>query len=114
MKNNYTNLDIVAHIPLLRILDNTDLLSKEELKYVSNEWTHIDFVVYNKMDKKIVLGIEVDGYAFHKKSTVQSQRDEVKNEVLKKYGIPLIRLSTIGSGEKEIIKNKIYEILIVK
>lgn len=114
LKNNYTNLDIVAHIPLLRILDNTDLLSKEELKYVSNEWTHIDFVVYNKMDKKIVLGIEVDGYAFHKKSTVQSQRDEVKNEVLKKYGIPLIRLSTIGSGEKEIIKNKIYEILIVK
>ena len=110
LKNNYNNLGIITHIPLFRILENKNLLNKDELKYASHEWTHIDFVIYNKMDKKPSLAIEVDGYTFHKKSTAQSQRDELKNEILKKYNIPLIRLSTIGSDEKNIIKNKLDEL----
>ena len=110
LKNNYNNLGIITHIPLFRILENKNLLNKNELKYASHEWTHIDFVIYNKMDKKPSLAIEVDGYAFHKKSTAQSQRDELKNEILKKYNIPLIRLSTIGSDEKNIIKSKLDEL----
>lgn len=110
LKNNYNNLGIITHIPLFRILENKNLLNKDELKYASHEWTHIDFVIYNKMDKKPSLAVEVDGYTFHKKSTAQSQRDELKNEILKKYNIPLIRLSTIGSDEKNIIKNKLDEL----
>ena len=110
LKNNYNNLGIITHIPLFRILENKNLLNKDELKYASHEWTHIDFVIYNKMDKKPSLAIEVDGYAFHKKSTAQSQRDGLKNEILKKYNIPLIRLSTIGSDEKNIIKSKLDEL----
>lgn len=110
LKNNYNNLGIITHIPLFRILENKNLLNKDELKYASHEWTHIDFIIYNKMDKKPSLAIEVDGYAFHKKSTAQSQRDELKNEILKKYNIPLIRLSTIGSDEKNIIKSKLDEL----
>lgn len=110
LKNNYNNLGIITHIPLFRILENKNLLNKDELKYASREWTHIDFVIYNKMDKKPSLAIEVDGYTFHKKSTAQSQRDELKNEILKKYNIPLIRLSTIGSDEKNIIKSKLDEL----
>ena len=110
LKNNYNNLGIITHIPLFRILENKNLSNKDELKYASHEWTHIDFVIYNKMDKKPSLAIEVDGYAFHKKSTAQSQRDELKNEILKKYNIPLIRLSTIGSDEKNIIKSKLDEL----
>ena len=110
LKNNYNNLGIITHIPLFRILENKNLLNEDELKYASHEWTHIDFVIYNKMDKKPSLAIEVDGYTFHKKSTAQSQRDELKNEILKKYNIPLIRLSTIGSDEKNIIKSKLDEL----
>ena len=110
LKNNYNNLGIITHIPLFRILENKNLLNKDELKYASHEWTHIDFVIYNKMDKKPSLAIEVDGYTFHKKFTAQSQRDELKNEILKKYNIPLIRLSTIGSDEKNIIKSKLDEL----
>lgn len=110
LKNNYNNLGIITHIPLFRILENKNLLNKDELKYASHEWTHIDFVIYNKMDKKPSIAIEVDGYAFHKKFTAQSQRDELKNEILKKYNIPLIRLSTIGSDEKNIIKSKLDEL----
>ena len=110
---DYSGLDMATHVTLLRILDNTNLLNKDELKYVRNEWTHIDFIIYNKMDKKPILAIEVDGYAFHKKSTAQSKRDELKNKILEKYEIPLIRLRTIGSDEKNIIKNKLEEILYI-
>lgn len=109
--NHYNNLDVVVHVPLMNILKDTKLLNQEEIKYATNIWTHIDFVIYNKMDKKLVIAIEVDGYYFHKEGTKQQERDDMKNKILEKYDIPLIRLSTIGSGEKEILENKIKEIL---
>lgn len=110
-KNEYNSLDVATHIPLRDILADMDLLNEEELKYAENYKTHIDLGLYNKMDKKIILGIEVDGYRFHKEETEQKKRDWLKDKILKKYGIPLIRLNTTGSGEEEIITNKIREIL---
>lgn len=109
-ENNFDNLDIVVHVPLMDILANDDLLNEEEKLYSNNEWTHIDFVIFNKMDKKIFLAIEVDGYYYHKDGTKQQKRDKLKDRILKKYEIPLIRFSTVGSGEKEKIEEKIREI----
>ncbi len=114
LKNYYNNLDISTHIPLSRILNNTNLLNKDELNYINNELTHIDFIIYNKMDKKPILAIEVDGYTYHKKSKAQNKRDKLKNEILEKYEISLLRLSTVGSDEKNIIKHKLDEIIKVK
>lgn len=114
LKNYYNNLDISTHIPLSRILNNTNLLNKDELNYINNELTHIDFIIYNKMDKKPILAIEVDGYTYHKKSKAQNKRDKLKNEILEKYEISLLRLSTVGSDEKNIIKDKLDEIIKVK
>lgn len=54
--------------------------------------------------------IEVDGYYFHREGTKQQERDNIKDKILYKYDIPLIRLNTTGSGEKEILENKIKEI----
>lgn len=87
------------------------LLDEEEIKFATSTWTHIDFVIYNKMDKKLVIAIEVDGYYFHREGTKQQKRDNIKDKILYKYDIPLIRLNTTGSGEKEILENKIKEIL---
>lgn len=42
-ENNFDNLDIVVHIPLMDILANDDLLNEEEKSYANNVWTHIDF-----------------------------------------------------------------------
>ena len=56
------------------------------------------------MDKKMVMAIEVDGYYYHKKGTKQSERDKLKNNILSKYKIPLVRLKTIGSGEEKILE----------
>ena len=109
-RNEWNNIDIVSHIPLNNLLKDLNSLNEEEKKYVSNDWTHIDFVIYNMMDKKMVIAIEVDGYYFHKKGTRQNERDKLKDQILQKYDIPLIRLKTTGSGEEKILENSIREI----
>ena len=43
----------------------------------------------------------VDGFAFHENKPEQQRRDELKNSILAKYDIPLLRLATNGSGERE-------------
>lgn len=53
------------------------------------------------------MAVEVDGYGFHKKGTAQASRDLLKDHILEIYGIPLLRLATNGSGERE----KITEML---
>ena len=45
--------------------------------------------------------IEVDGFAFHENRPEQLKRDALKDSILKKYEIPLLRLATNGSGEQE-------------
>ena len=67
--------------------------------------THVDFLLFNQMDKQPVLAIEVDGTVFHEARSKQAVRDAKKNSILEKCGVPLLRLRTDGSGEKEKIKN---------
>ena len=109
-ENNFDNLDFVVHIPLMDILSHDNLLNEDEKRYANNSWTHIDFVVFNKMNKEMFLAIEVDGYYYHKEGTKQQERDKLKDRILEKYGVPLIRLSTAGSDEKKILEEKIREI----
>ena len=109
-EGEFNNLDIATRVPLMDILADIDLLNEEEKQYANNEWTHIDFVIFNKMDKKLVIAIEVDGYYYHKERSKQRERDELKNAILAKYDIPLIRFNTTGSGEKEILESKIREV----
>ena len=51
------------------------------------------------MNKLPILAIEIDGFAYHKEDSKQIKRDELKNAILQKCGIPLLRLSTIQSDE---------------
>ena len=53
------------------------------------------------MDNTPILGIEVDGVLHHRFDEVQVARDRRKNGILVKIGLPLLRLSTDGSSEKE-------------
>ncbi len=109
-KNTWYNLDVISHVPLNELLKDIEKLPPEELKYASNDLTHIDFVIYNKMDKRMFMAVEVDGYRFHQKGTKQNERDKMKESILQKYNIPLVRLSTIGSGEEKILEEKINEV----
>ncbi len=65
------------------------------------------YVILNRISKKIVLAIEVDGYEYHKNGTVQAERDRLKDHILELYKISFIRFKTNGSGEKEMITEKL-------
>jgi very-short-patch-repair endonuclease len=91
------------------LIKDTEKLTEEERKYAMNILTHTDFVIFNKMDKMPVLVVEVDGHAFHAKNPKQLKRDEMKDNILRKYGIPIIRLKTTGSEEDEVLRKKLLE-----
>ena len=74
-----------------------------------NPGTHLDFLVFNQLSKQPVLAIEVDGYSYHKDGTKQAERDKKKNHILESCGLPLLRLNTNGSHEKERIIAKLKE-----
>jgi hypothetical protein len=50
-------------------------------------------------------------HSTNKSGTSQSERDIKKDRILELYGIPLVRLSTIGSNEKKVIGDKLSEVL---
>ena len=102
--NKYSSLDIICHFPLNMLIKNPELLNEQECRYAMNPATHLDFLVYNRIGKKPVLVIEVDGYEYHKADTVQASRDLLKNRIMELYEIPLLRFKTNGSGEKEKIQ----------
>ena len=54
-----------------------------------------------EMATQPVLAIKVGGVAFHKAGNKQAEQDIKKNSILKKCAIPLLRLRTDSSGEKE-------------
>lgn len=107
----YGNLGVVVHQPLYMLLHDKTLMTDDERRYALNHLTHLDFLIYNRITKQPVLAIEVDGYAFHKQGTKQSERDVIKDAILEKYDIPLIRFSTTGSQEKERLHAKLNEIV---
>ena len=105
--NKYSSLEVVCHFQLNMLIKNPELLNEQERQYAMNPATHLDFLIYNRIGKKPVLAIEVDGYEYHKEDTVQASRDFLKNHILELYEIPLLRFKTNGSGERE----KIIEML---
>lgn len=110
-KDCFTKLDVLIHQPLNMLIHNPKKLSDDECKYAMNCATHLDFLIFNKLDKLPVLAVEVDGYQFHKEGTTQENRDKMKNEILRKYDIPLLRFKTNGSQEKEILESKLNLLL---
>jgi hypothetical protein len=89
-------------------------LTEEECRYATNDLTHIDFLIYNKITKRPVLAIEVDGYKYHKAGSRQAARDEKKNAILAKCGLELLRLSTTGSQEREKIISAVGKAICVE
>lgn len=112
LKNDdYKMLDFVCHFPVNMLIKNPYLLNDDECLYAMNPATHVDFLVYNRISKRAILAIEVDGYAFHQKETAQAKRDLLKNHIFELYYIPLLRFFTTGSGEREKIINMLNKIL---
>ncbi len=107
----FSKFGAILHIPLKMLVRNTELLDEPELKFAMNEWTHIDFMIFNKLDKMPILAIEVDGYSFHAEKPKQKDRDKIKDSVLDKIGLPLLRFATNESQEEKRLIVKLNELI---
>ena len=109
--DKYACLDVVCHFPMNMLIKNPELLNERECRYAMHPSAHIDFLLYNRISKRPVLAIEVDGYKYHKEGTKQAARDLLKNHILELYEIPLLRFQTNGSGEKAKIEETLEAII---
>ena len=98
--DGFSKYAVSYHVPLKMLVRDVSLLDDEEIKYAMNILTHVDFLIYETLGKTPVLAIEVDGVSFHREGSRQSERDQIKNKIFDKYGIPFMRFRTDGSNER--------------
>ncbi|VUD62298.1 ATP-dependent RecD-like DNA helicase [Thalassocella blandensis] len=109
--SKYNSFHYKTNYSLCFLITDFKTLTEDEETFVKNPWSHIDFLLYNKLDKSPVLAIEVDGYKNHNLDKKQIERDKLKNSILSKIGIPLIRFPTNGSMERSRLENAINELM---
>lgn len=107
----FQSLNYVMHQPLKMLIRNSERLDEDECRFAMNILTHTDFLIFHKLDKMPVLVVEVDGYAFHASNPKQLARDKLKDAILKKYCIPILRIRTNESGEEKRLYNTLSQIL---
>jgi hypothetical protein len=108
------HLNCMRHVPLAWLGLSNKELSERERHFVTNPWSHVDLLIYDTIGKLPLVGVEVDGWAFHRPGSLQSVRDEIKNAIFQRAGLSLVRLSTTGSGEKDIISRALSEAIGLK
>lgn len=110
-QSEFQNLDWVMHQPVKMLIRNLEKLDDNECQFAMNVLTHTDFVIFNKMNKMPVLVVEVDGYAYHANNPKQEARDKMKDAILQKYEIPILRLRTNESREETRLNEKLRAVL---
>lgn len=105
------SLSCMRHVPLSWLIGDLPTLTDRERRFVLHPWSHVDFLIYDTIGKLPVLGIEVDGWAFHRPGSLQSERDEIKNSVFRHADLRMLRLSTMGSREDAAISDALREVL---
>lgn len=84
-----------------------NLFAEERNDKVYDKGIQSEALIFSKVSKAPILAIEADGFMYHKEGTEQYQRDRLKNSILDKFGLPLLRLSTLGSEERDVIRTAI-------
>ena len=110
-EEKFSAVACAAHVSLAALVRNCEPLTEAERSYARNPLTHVDFLLFRKVDRQPVLAIEVDGVRFHQAGSKQAERDEKKNHIMKKCGLALLRLRTDGSGEREEIEAALHAAL---
>ncbi len=88
----YGELSYVFNYPLQLLVNTAAITDTEERTFAENCATHCDFIILNSLNKKPLLVIEVDG-AQHSEQ-IQQRRDSLKDSILRKFGLKILRLNT--------------------
>lgn len=99
-----TNIAVLCHYPLSKLIGNWNMLDDEEKTFAESPFSHVDFLIYNTVTKQPVQVIEVDGWNYHRNSSVQQHRDALKNQILKKIDLCLYRILTTDLVTVDTIK----------
>jgi hypothetical protein len=97
----YQHLTVVAQMVVQNLLTGVPRyaeLTEEQATYMGNR-ASVDFVIYNRISNRPVLGIEVDGFKYHENDPEQLRRDGLKGGIFSAHRMPLLRLPTTGSAE---------------
>lgn len=97
------HLRVESQILLRNLVSAPERLGAAERAFIRRR-SSVDFVVYNRITRRALLAIEVDGFRFHEDRPRQLERDALKDGILERIGIPLLRLATTGSDEERRIR----------
>jgi hypothetical protein len=92
-------IDYALHYPLNRLFCSSVPQTEREKAFL-RQGSHIDIIVYRKMDRHPLFGVEIDG-AQHFSSKEQRERDDLKRAIFKRAGLTLLELPTHGSNEQD-------------
>jgi very-short-patch-repair endonuclease len=99
----YQTITFHTQIKLIQLCNlDPQHLTERENDFMKNH-ASCDFVIYFNVGKRPIGVIEVDGET-HNTST-QQERDNLKNKILEKIGLPILRLKTIESHIEQKIEN---------
>lgn len=110
-EKKYGVMSYVRNYPLRKIVRAENVENEEDKVFMLRPGTHCDFVIYNELDKTVIMTVEVDGYQH--KEEIQKQRDIKKDRILAGAGIPTLRLNTTASECKEKIEKVLEKLLII-
>lgn len=114
------NLENAIHVqnqyPMLYLTKQYEgvVLTEDERQYANKSWTHVDFLLSNTTSSKPLLVIEIDGLAFHRAHSDQENRDRMKDSILNKIGIPIMRVKTNESFLESKLEGKLKEINVIE
>lgn len=95
-QDTYRTLTFHSQVALIQLVSLTNNpLTPREQEFMRNR-ASCDFVLYFKIGKTPLGVIEVDGKMHDSKQ--QAERDQLKNNILEKSSLPLLRLKTIESN----------------
>jgi hypothetical protein len=102
------HLRVESQILLRNLVPAPDTLGEDQRAFTRRR-SSADFVIYNRVTRRPVLVIEVDGFRFHEDRPEQLRRDALKDSILERLGIPLLRLATTGSHEERRIREALTD-----
>jgi hypothetical protein len=102
------HLRVESQILLRNLVPAPDTLGEDQRAFIRRR-SSVDFVIYNRITRRPVLALEVDGFRFHEDRPGQLRRDALKDSILKRLDIPLLRLATTGSDEERRIREALAD-----
>lgn len=99
----YNQFSVQEQVRIKDITIDMSSFNNEETTYIQNNCS-VDFLIKDKVNQDIVCAIEVDGIKYHENNKQQLIKDAMKDSILTKSNILLLRLKTNGSNEEQKIK----------